>query len=67
MRRMIKQIQHIKFPVIQILKLTGYLIKSIEGLSRMDLGTMRIIELSKSQDILGDNCMAVHPSSPGLL
>ena len=55
---MLKLIQEIKFPAIQVLNLKCNSIESIEGLSRMDLKLMKSIFLCTSDLILVENCIS---------
>ena len=48
-KNLIKEMEHIKFPLIQTLNLQGNYIESIEGLSRMDLKSMETIYLCTSE------------------
>ena len=54
---MIKHIENIKLPAIQTLNLQGNLIESIEGLSRMELSSMKTIYLCTSEYTIVDNCI----------
>ena len=55
--KMLKLLQPIKFPALQILNLKCNLLESIEGLSRMELNLMKSIFLCTSEFIPVENCI----------